>query len=437
MAGLSGVRARRHGRVLAAGAASAALGGLFAGPGLAVAGDLANPASKADLAGARTGPTARNVIFIIGDGMGASARTAGRLAVAGLDRDLFMNDLPYTGLHHSSAAGTVVTDSAAAATAFASGVKTTNGAVGVDTRGNRVTTVLEQAKAAGKATGLVTTAQITDASPAAFAAHVQDRAEQSEIARQYLEQSKPDVLLGGGEDRWFPPGNPGFFPDNPAQDPTEQSSGDKGNLVAKARQAGYAVVHTPEGLREAAGPKLIGLFANEEMFQQRAEGQGDVYDPVVTLPTMASKALSVLSKNDEGFFLVLEEEAIDEFAHSNNGRRTLQAMNQLDRTVAIAKDFALRDGNTMVVVTGDHETGGLAVEAVDPADESGQGISTEDGPFPVSGSSEKFVLDWTTHGHSAVDIPVTALGPGAERLTGVYENTFLHDAMLAALLGSP
>ena len=437
MAGPFQGRARRRTGLVAVGAASAVLGGLLAGPGLAAAGDVANPFSRAHVEGAAQ-PVAKNVIFIVGDGLSAAARQAGRLHVAGLDRDLFMNDMPYAGLHHTSSSDAVVTDSAAGATSFASGVKTYNGAIGVDQDGNRVTTLLEQARAAGKATGLVSTAQVTDATPAAFGAHVRDRAQQSEIARQFLEQSKPDVILGGGEDRWFPPGNPGFHPDNPAQDPTEQSSSDRGNLVQRARQLGYDVVHTPAGLRQANGPKLLGLFANEEMFQQRPEGEGDVYDPVVSLPTMATKALQVLQKHDRGFFLLLEEEAIDEFAHSNNARRTLQAVNQLDRTVAIAKDFALRHPDTLVVVTGDHETGGLTVEAPDdPAfpDESGNGVSGEDGPFRVAGSDQTFLVDWTTTGHSAVDIPVTAMGPGAERFTGYFENTYVHDAVLAAMLG--
>jgi alkaline phosphatase len=437
MAGPFPDHVRRRTGLISVGVASAALGGLLAGPGLAAAGDVANPFSRSHVAGAAA-PVAKNVIFIVGDGMSAAARQAGRLNVAGLDRDLFMNDMPFAGLQHTSSADAVVTDSAAAGTSFATGVKTFNGAIGVDAQGNRVTTLLEQAKAAGKATGLVTTAQVTDATPAAFGAHVRDRAQQSEIARQFLEQSKPDVILGGGEDRWFPPGNPGFFPDAPAQDPTEGSSSDRGNLVQRARQLGYDVVHTPTALRQADGPKLLGLFANEEMFQQRPEGAGDVYDPVVSLPTMATKALQVLSRHDEGFFLLLEEEAIDEFAHNDNGRRVLQAMNQLDRTVAIAKDFALRHPDTLVVVTGDHETGGLTVEGPDdPAvpDESGDGISEEDGPFDVAGSDLQFVIDWTTAGHSAVDIPVTAMGPGAQRFTGIYENTFVHDAMLTAMLG--
>src|SRR5918994_6156697 len=145
--------------------------------------------------------TAKNVIFVMGDGMGASARTLIRLATTGHDGDLAMNRLRYAGLVETDPDDDreVVTDSAAAATAFATGVRTYNGAVGVDAQAQPLPTLLERARAAGKATWLVTTAEVTDASPAAFGAHVEDRGQQSEVARQYLEDSKPDVILGGGE----------------------------------------------------------------------------------------------------------------------------------------------------------------------------------------------------------------------------------------------
>ena len=138
-----------------------------------------------------------------------------------------MNKLDHTGLVHTDPADPdeAVTDSAAAATAFATGVKTFNGGVGVDPQGRPVRTLLEDARRAGKATGLVTTSQVTDATPAAYGAHVSDRAQQSEIAKQFLEGSKPDVILGGGEDYWFPPGDAGGHPDHPATDPTEAEQG--------------------------------------------------------------------------------------------------------------------------------------------------------------------------------------------------------------------
>ena len=225
------------------------------------------------------------MIVLQGDGMGTAQRDLIRLVTVGNKhgQDLAMNRLEHAGLVHTDPADPeeAVTDSAAAATAFSTGVKTFNGAVGVDAHGNPVPTLLEDARRAGKATGLVTTSQVTDATPAAYAAHVTDRAQQSEIARQFLEGSKPDVILGGGEDFWYPPATPAGWPDNPPTDPTEQSKGDNGNLVEPAQRARLPLRQRPRRPAPArARPKLLGLFANEEMFEHREEGDGDLYEPV-------------------------------------------------------------------------------------------------------------------------------------------------------------
>jgi alkaline phosphatase len=326
-----------------------------------------------------------------------------------------------------------VTDSAAAATAFATGHKTFNGGVGVDAKGKPVRTLLEDARRQGKATGLVTTSQVTDATPAAYGAHVKDRAQQSEIARQFLESSKPDVILGGGEDYWYPPGTPGPLPDHPATDPTEESKGDKGNLVERAERLGYRHVSDRAGLKAATGPKLLGLFANEEMFEHREEGKGDLYEPAVPLPEMAAKALSVLSQDRDGFFVLIEEEAIDEMAHENNAGLMIKSGAALDATVKVAVDFARSHPGTLIVVQGDHETGGLTIENPDDEDESGDELSKEDGPFTVKGTSLKVFADWTTGGHTGADTPITARGPGSEAFDGVIDNTDVHDAIAAVM----
>jgi alkaline phosphatase len=390
---------------------------------------LVNPLTDAEAGGGRDG--VRNVIFINGDGMSAAHREAARLYWAGLDGQLTMDRLPHSGQLTTSPDDpeSAITDSAAGASAWATGERTYNGAISVDVDGNPLPTLGAQAKAAGKATGLVTTAQVTDASPAAFFANAVDRAAQDDIARQYLEASKPDVILGGGEDWWLPAGTPGAYPDQPAEDPTEGSRGTKGNLIAKARAAGYQYVTTPGQLAGAGRGKLLGLFANQEMFQQHPEGEGDVYRPVVSLATMARKALDTLSADRDGFFLLIEEEAVDEFAHNNNARRTLQAMGELDKAVAVARAWAATHRDTLVIVTGDHETGGLAVEDVDTEDESGDGTSAEDGPFPVKGTDFQFFVDWTTTGHTGQDVPVSAYGPLADRFTGKHPNTHVYDVL--------
>ena len=381
--------------------------------------------------------TARNVIVLQGDGMATAQRDLIRLVTAGNTpgRELVMNKLDHTGLVHTDPADPdeAVTDSAAAATAFATGVKTFNGGVGVDPQGRPVRTLLEDAHRAGKATGLVTTSQVTDATPAAYGAHVSDRAQQSEIARQFLEGSKPDVILGGGEDYWFPPGNEGGHPDHPATDPTEASKGDRGNLVDRAKQLGYRYVKDRAGLRDVRGGKVLGLFANEEMFEHEPEGEGDLYDPLVPLPEMATKALDLLSADRDGLFVLIEEEAIDEMAHANNAGLMIKSGAALDKTVGVAVDWARRHPGTLIVVQGDHETGGLTIENPDDTDESGDGQSKEDGPFAVKGTDLKVFADWTTGQHTGADTPITASGPGSQRFDGVIDNTDVHDAIARAM----
>ncbi len=366
--------------------------------------------------------------------MGTSHRDLIRYATVGTEAQLAMDSMPYAGRSETSPLDpeAFVTDSAAGGTAIATGVKTFNGAVSIDADENPIPSVLEQAKRAGKATGLVTDSQVTDATPASFGAHIADRDKQSQIARQYIEESKPDVILGGGEDFWYPEGEPGVYPDEPKENPAEKSVGTEGDLVRKAQDSGYEYVTDAAELKAASGPRLLGLFANEEMFQQAPEGEGAVYNPVVPLPEMTRKAIEILSQDPDGFFLMVEEDSIDEMAHQSNGELVVEAGRQLDEAVKVGQSFAEGDPNTLVIVTADHETGGLAIEDTneiqsDPEypNESGAGRTSEDGPFRVAASDKKFLVDWTTTNHTAEDVPVMAMGPGGENLVGVYENTHI------------
>jgi alkaline phosphatase len=148
---------------------------------------------------------------------------------------------------------------------------------------------------------------------------------------------------------------------------------------------------------------------------------------------MTSKALSTLSTSRRGFFLFVEEEGIDEFAHENNGTHMLQAVGELEKAVAVARTYAATRPDTLVVVTGDHECGGLTVEDTATTDESGDGISAEDGPFRIKGSPLTFNLDWTTTGHTGADVPVTAYGTLADEFTGKPPDTYVHDVLTHAL----
>jgi alkaline phosphatase len=340
--------------------------------------------------------------------------------------------------------GSFVTDSAAAATALATGVKTYNGAISTDLEGGRLPTILEAAKEAGKAAGIVTTCQITDATPAAFGAHVPNRADHSEIARQYIEASGIDVILGGGAAYWYPPGVPTGIPPETSEHRL-LSQGTAGEMVDRARQFGYRTVSTAPALAVTAAAtdtrRLLGLFANQELFRQRAEGQGDAYDPPVTLAEMTSAAIEVVSRNRNGFFLMVEESAIDRMAHRNNGRLTLKGVLELDLAVQVALEYAARDPATLVIVAADHECGGLAIAGSDdpayPYEPNGSLIESslagEDGPFPVAGTDFAFVMGWATTGHTAAAVPVTSVGPGSEQLTGLFENTELFGVMARAL----
>ncbi len=430
------------GQAQAAPAASAASTPASAAVSALASAPASVPVSAPAQVSAETARRAKNVIVFVGDGMGTSHRDLIRYANVGAVKQLHMDSMPIAGRsqtfpHDPKAA---ITDSAAGGTAIATGVKTYNGAIGVDAQGKRVQSVLELAAKHGKATGLVTTSQVTDATPAAFGAHVKDRGEQSLIAKQFLTDSKVQVILGGGEDRWLPAGTPGAFPDEPKEDPKEKSSGTEGNLIAKAKGLGYEYVTDAKGLQAATSRKILGLFANEEMFQQAAEGQGDIYAPTVPLADMTSKALSTLSKDRDGFFLMVEEEGIDEMAHKSNATQVIKAGANLDAAVGVAKRFAKTHGDTLVIVVADHETGSLAIEDIpelqdDPGypNERGEGRTSEDGPFTIKGTDKKFMVDWTTSNHTAEDVPLTAMGPGSHRLAGVYENTHVHDAMVEAM----
>jgi alkaline phosphatase len=391
---------------------------------------------------------ARNVILLVGDGMGQAHRFAGRLLAAGRDGRLAMDRLPVLGQMETTSVdpASFVTDSAAAATAIATGVKTHNGAVAIDPGGRELTTILELAKRSGRATGLVSTCQITDATPAAFAAHVPHRAEQSEIARQYIEDTGVDVILGGGAAHWYPAHV--FVPSALARDHVWRGVGTRGNLVARAADLGYMCVTDAQALwaaiasrHQADRPRLLGLFAAQEFFLQTAEGLGAIYDPPVSLADLTAAAIDVLSRNQDGFFLMVEESAIDRMAHRNNAPLTIKGVLELDRAVQVALAFAARVPDTLVVVTADHECGGLAVagsQDMPYSYEPGGGLldtllAGEDGPFPVAGCGYGFVVGWATTGHTAAPVPISACGPGAERLTGSIENTDLFYALAAAM----
>jgi alkaline phosphatase len=352
----------------------------------------ADPEPTSGAAPTRSATPGRSVVLVVGDGMAAAHREAGRLDQEGADGVLAMDALPVRGEQTTDPAGDEVTDSAAAASAWATGEKTHNGAISVDLDGDPLPTLGAETAAAGKATGLVTTSEVTDASPAAFFSNAADRDDEEDIARQYVEDSRPAVVLGGGAETWD-------------------------DLAGEALDAGYAYVTDAEELAAADGSRLLGLFADGELY-----GDGE---PEVSLAAMTGAALEVLAADEDGFFLFVEEEGVDGASHENDDRGLLEAMRSLDGAVQVVRDFVATHPDTLLIVTGDHETGGLTV------DEGRRGR----GDLPVAGSDRTFRLGWSTHGHTGEPVPVTAEGPGSEQLAGTYPNTHLHEVMRAALLG--
>jgi len=338
-----------------------------------------------------------------------------------------MDGLPVSGMAKTGSADKTVTDSAAAATALATGVKTVNGALAVDPNGEPLTTLLEMAQAAGKKTGLVTDERLVDATPAGFACHNADRNDYLNIAVDVIDHGV-DVLLGGGEDYFLPTGEPGCFPDD-----GDRTDGE--NLIEQAEAKGYETVCSAtelDALDLSAVEKLLGTFGDYEMERP--------YSP--TLADMTSAALAVLSGAPDGFFLMVEGGMIDDAAHRNDAVNTLGDVLAFDEAVRVALAYQAEHPDTLVIVTADHATGGPTIEDIpqdgdcpDPSPDDGRECRTslhEDGPFP-SPSGESFWLDWASSFHTAEDVGVGAIGPRAAALAGYYENTRIFETMRDAL----
>ncbi|MFA6955987.1 MAG: alkaline phosphatase [Thermoanaerobaculia bacterium] len=330
-------------------------------------------------------PRAKNLILIIGDGMGTTQVTAGRVALRGAGGILWLQTLPSGALVRTQSASSLVPDSAAAGTALATGVRVANGAVSIDPSGRPLKTLFERAREQGLAAGLITTTDIADATPAAFSAHVSSRKDELEIARQQATGGM-EVLLGCGPEKFLPRSRGG-----------ERKDGV--DLVDALRKSGYAVTLDPAALAPSGSGRLLGLFAEANR---------------PPLPTLTKSALETLSHDPDGFVLLVENEEIDSASHNHQLGRLIRGMAELDEAVRVALEFAKADGNTLVVVTADHESGGM--ELVDSKTEGTLGVR------------------WATGNHTAQPVPLYAWGPGAASFGGEIDNTEVH-ALLAKALG--
>lgn len=330
----------------------------------------------------------KNVILMIGDGMGLGQISAGLYSN---NNRLNLEEFPVVGFHKSHSASDLITDSAAGATAFACGVKTYNNAIGLTADTLPCYTILEEAEDRGLATGMVVTSQITNATPGAFVAHQALRVMNEQIAADLLE-TDIDIFIGGGLS---------YFVDR---------SFDKRNLRKELEAKDYLVYDYTQGnvhrVRMDLGKKFA-FFTAENL--PSGVNLGRNYLPYAS--QIAAQFLT--QKSDEGFFLMIEGSQIDWAAHSNDANWMIKEMLDFDRAIGQILAFAKKRGDTLVIVTADHETGGVAIN--------------EDSRM------NRLKLDFTTNHHTAAMIPVFAYGPGARLFSGIYENTEIYHKMKKAL----
>lgn len=400
----------------------------------------------------------KNIILLIGDGMGPASIKAYRMFKddpnTKQEEKLVFDRYLVGGLSTDPDDEKVnITDSAASATAYATGEKTYSGAISVNPQEEILPTILERAKILGLSTGLVATSEIVHATPAAFASHQKSRKNKVDIANQYFDKQingmpMVDVLLGGGvsyfvrEDR---------------------------NLVTEFQQKGYQLLSNDAELSQTNGDKLLGLFAPQALAK--------MWDRNATVPSlkkMTDKAIEQLSKNEKGFFLMVEGSQIDWAGHANDIVSLLSEMEDFEAAVKSAIDFAKKDGNTLVIVTADHSTGGLSIgsktsgsgfyywdvnllktfkytplKMIEDAKASGDLVAefykassmqlTKEEEDIIrnldinSGNkvylslnkiiSDKSFTGWTTDGHTGVDVNLYAFGPSSKLLIGHWDNT--------------
>lgn len=320
-----------------------------------------------------TGKKIKNVILMIGDGMSLmhmySAWTANR-------GKLWLDNTQYTGLSKTYCANKLITDSGAGGTAMATGHKTNYHSVGVDTEGKPLESLVTLANKKRLGSGIAVTCRLWDATPADFCCHNVDRDAEAEIVTDYMDCGV-DYVFGGGS-RLF------------------ENRADDRDLFKELRQKGY---HTPRSWDELAKIQNGKVFCVVDTVDTPLPAErGDL------LARASMKGIDLLGQNPQGFFLMVEGSQLDDYGHFNDLDLLMQETHDFDRTIGRILEWAAADGETLVIVTADHETGGLTL--VDGDLEQG-----------------KIVCKFSTGGHSGVMVPVYAFGPGSENFSGIFENT--------------
>lgn len=345
---------------------------------------------------------ARNIILMIGDGMGLEHISCALVLNHG---KLNMTSMPVTGLSLTSSTDNLITDSAAGGTALASGQKTANGHVGVDPDGLPLESLLEKASASGRLTGVVTTCRLNDATPAAFCCHEPDRDNAESIVADYLDCGV-DYIAGGGLRYW-------------------RDRSDGRDIISEMAARGYEVALSPEALAAADRLPVLGLLADLEL--PVALKRGDLYRDMVShglsllsssssaSSAVTSAASSAVSESSaSGFVMVLEGSCIDDWSHAGRLDLAMEELLDFDRTVGDVLEWAAADGHTLVVVTADHATGALTL----------RGGDLNEGRIEAVFGSDS---------HNGIAVPYFVYGPGSDRFGGVMENSAL-SALLASFL---
>jgi len=329
-----------------------------------------------------------NIILLIGDGMGLTQISA---AMYSNNNRLALAKFPVIGFHKSHAADELITDSAAGGTAIACGIKTNNGNIGTDENGLATVSILEELDSLNFSTGMIVTSTIVHATPAAFAAHQARREMYEEIALDYLD-TNVDLLIGGGRQ---------YF---------QNREMDDRNLIIEFENKGYIVMDqlytTMNKIKWPLDKNLLYFTADK---QPLTVSEGRDY-----LSFAVRQGVQYLEqKSNKGFFLLVEGSQIDWMNHANDGRGVVMETLDFDRAIWEAIQYANKKGNTLVLVTADHESGGMSIEA--------------------DSKMNKLKYGFTTNGHTAAMIPVFAYGPGSSLFRGIYENTSIYHKMRAAL----
>jgi len=331
----------------------------------------------------------KNIIIMIGDGMGMGQISAGTYVngnTSSLER------FPVVGIHKPACYDSLITDSAAGATAFACGVKTYYTAVGVDKDTIPVETLLEEAEKRNLKTGLVVTSTIVHATPASFFSHNEYRRNYEEIAEDIL-NNEIEYFVGGGKK---------FF---------DRREKDDRNILDELRAKGYFISDYIDDFAyfksNLEGKTKVGYLSSDNDPLPVSQGRDYLMDASMTgIDFLSSQA-------QNGFFLMIEGSQIDWGGHANNESYILSEFKEFDQVIGKVLDWAEKDGETLVVVTADHETGGFTIQ-------------------PGS-TMNKLKTAFTTNRHSGDFIPVFAYGPGQELFTGLYENTEIYHKIRKAI----